>query len=437
VQVGSITGSYLTKNVGTNLPIVTSAFVLTGAEALDYTLVQPTGLTASITPRSLTVSATGVNKVYDGTTAATVNLTDNAIAGDALTITSTDAFLDKNAGTGKHINVSNIAISGADAEDYTVNSSGAAFANITPASLTVNATGVNKVYDATTAATVTLTDDPLAGDAVTLSYASAAFGNKNVGTDKGVTVSGIHASGADAGDYTISTVAMTRANITPAVLTVNATGENKVYNATTDATVRLADNALGGDELSLAYTNANFASKNAGNGEMVMVGGIIVTGADASNYTFNKTARTSADITPATLTVDAVGSSKRYDGTTAATVTLSDDAIAGDKISLTYGAASFANAAVGNNKIITVGGLLIAGGAAQGDYVLAKNTATTTGDITLDFSYEENAEDTWGLAPALPRQLVFSDPSPPASVLDLRLPGGLGGLDTLSPGQFR
>jgi hypothetical protein len=126
------------------------------------------------------------------------------------------------------------------------------------------------------------------------------------------------------------------------------------------------------------------------------------------------------------------GSSKPYDGTTAATVTLSDDAIAGDKISLTYGAASFASAAVGNNKIITVGGLLIAGGAAQGDYVLAKNTATTTGDITLDFSYEENAEDTWGLAPALPRRLVFSDPSPAAAVLDLTLPGSLGGLDTVS-----
>ena len=129
VLVNSITGTFLTKDVGTNKPIGTGTFVLSGTDAIDYTLVQPAGLTANITPRSLTVSAVGIDKVYDATTATTVNLTDNRIVGDALTITSTEAFLDKNAGTGKYINVSNIAISGTDAIDYAVNTSTAASAS--------------------------------------------------------------------------------------------------------------------------------------------------------------------------------------------------------------------------------------------------------------------------------------------------------------------
>jgi filamentous hemagglutinin family protein len=216
VSVGSIAGNYLTKNVGTNLPIVTSAFMLSGTDASNYTLVQPTGLTASITPRPLTVTATGESKVYDGTTPATVTLADNPVAGDVLTVTSTNAFLDPNAGTGKYISVSNITISGADAADYTVNSSTAAYANITPATLNVTATGVNKVYDGTTAATVMLTDTPLAGDVVNLGYTSASFNNKNVGNNKPVTVNGITVSGPDAEDYAVVSVLTTTADITPA-----------------------------------------------------------------------------------------------------------------------------------------------------------------------------------------------------------------------------
>ena len=137
VSVGSITGSYLTPTVGTNKPITTSGFVLTGADAMDYTLEQPTGLAASITPLLLTVTATGVNKVYNGSTAATVVLSDNAIPGDSLTVTSTNSFQNASVGNGKYISVSDITVSGADAVDYTlVDSSTSAYANITSATPT-------------------------------------------------------------------------------------------------------------------------------------------------------------------------------------------------------------------------------------------------------------------------------------------------------------
>ena len=66
---------------------------------------------------------------------------------------------------------------------------------IDPAPLTVTATGVDKVYDGTTSAMVSLSDDRLSGDSLTVSYGSASFADKNVGIGKAVTVVSIAISG--------------------------------------------------------------------------------------------------------------------------------------------------------------------------------------------------------------------------------------------------
>src|SRR5678809_994860 len=120
---------------------------LSGAAAGNYQLASSTAsTTADITGRSLTVSAAGVNKAYDGTTSATVNLADNRIAGDSLTTSYTSAtFADKNIGTSKPVAVGGISISGADAANYSANTTASTSANITVRSLTVSATGADKV----------------------------------------------------------------------------------------------------------------------------------------------------------------------------------------------------------------------------------------------------------------------------------------------------
>jgi hypothetical protein len=87
-------------------------------------------------------------------------------------------------GTGKPVSVSGISISGADAGNYTFNTTASATADITARVLTVSATGINKVYDGTAVATVTLSDDRVSGDVFTTSYTSASFSDKNVGTGK-------------------------------------------------------------------------------------------------------------------------------------------------------------------------------------------------------------------------------------------------------------
>ena len=107
-------------------------------------------------------------------------------------------------------------------------------------------------------------DDRFAGDVFTDSYGTATFTDKNVGTGKAVSVSGISISGADAGNYTFNTTATTTANITGRALTVSAVGVNKVYDGGTTAIVHLADDRISGDVFDVTNSTADFADKNVG-----------------------------------------------------------------------------------------------------------------------------------------------------------------------------
>jgi hypothetical protein len=95
-------------------------------------------------------------------------------------------------------------------------------------------TAADKVYDATTTATINADSATLAGvlsgDTVTLAAASAtgAFATRNAGTGEVVNVSGLSLGGADASNYTL-TQPTTTASITQAGLTVTA--DNKTRTA--------------------------------------------------------------------------------------------------------------------------------------------------------------------------------------------------------------
>ena len=66
------------------------------------------------------------------------------------------------------------------------------------------------MYDGTTTATVTLADNRVVRRRADGQLRGASFADKNVGTAKPVSVSGISISGADAGNYTFNTTASTR-----------------------------------------------------------------------------------------------------------------------------------------------------------------------------------------------------------------------------------
>jgi hypothetical protein len=380
--------SFGDKNVGTGKAVSVSGIGVTGTDAGNYSFNTTTATTANITQRALTVGATGQNKVYDGGTNATVTLSDNRVAGDVLTASNTAAgFLDKNVGTGKTVNVSGIALTGTDAGNYSVNTTAATTADITQRALTVSAAGQNRVYDGGTVATVTLSDNRVAGDVLTASNTAASFGDKNVGTGKAVSVSGIGVTGTDAGNYSFNTTAATTANITQRALTVGATAQNRVYDGGTAAIVTLGDNRVAGDVLAASNTTANFIDKNAGVGKTVNVGGIAITGTDAGNYSVNATAATTANITPASIAnVSGItAANKMQDGTTAATLATGGAAFTGrigaDVLAVGAATGNFDTPGVGNGKPVSITGITLSGTDA-GNYVLLNNTASTTASIT-------------------------------------------------------
>src|SRR5207244_3391522 len=202
---------------------------LSGGDAVNYTVSQPSGLTANITAKNLTINgAVAQNKQYDGNTTATVDFTGATLSGviapDVVSINSTGytaTFANKAVGNGKAVTVSGVVLSGGDAGNYTVSQPTGLTADITAKNLTISgAEANNKQYDGGTSATVDFTGASLSGviglDTVTINSAgySASFLTKTVGTAKSVTVLGVALSGGDSGNYTVSQPSGLTANIT-------------------------------------------------------------------------------------------------------------------------------------------------------------------------------------------------------------------------------
>ncbi|TMD55801.1 MAG: hypothetical protein E6I83_03560 [Chloroflexi bacterium] len=363
-----------------------SGISISGTDAANYTFNATATTTADITAKPAAATFTANNKVYDGN--ATASFLTRTIAskvnGDGLDFSASSlSFASKNVSTGKTVTASGIALTGTDKDNYALSSTTAAnTADITARALTLSATGVNKTYDGTTAATVTLSDNRVPGDVFTRGYTSATFANKNVATTKTVSVSGISISGTDAANYTFNITATTTADITARLLHVGATGTNKIYDGTTAAAVMLSDDRVSGDVVSTSYTAASFADKNVGTAKAVSVSGTSIAGTDAANYSLaNTSAATTANITRRDLTVTATGMNKVYDGATVVTVTLTDNRVAGDVFTDSYTAASFADKNVGTGKAVSVSGILIAGTDAA-NYNLTNTTAATTANVT-------------------------------------------------------
>jgi hypothetical protein len=58
-------GSFDTKDVGTAKPVIASGYALSGADVGNYSLIQPSGLQADITPKALRIVANNDARTYD------------------------------------------------------------------------------------------------------------------------------------------------------------------------------------------------------------------------------------------------------------------------------------------------------------------------------------------------------------------------------------
>jgi filamentous hemagglutinin family protein len=123
--------SYDSKNVGARTLAVTSYTISDGNGGGNYTVTTTTAA-GTIDAKALTASLTGtVTKTFDGNTAASLADGNYALSG---VVSSDDVSLNDptggtydnpNAGTHKIVSVGGLALSGADAANYTVNGSAA------------------------------------------------------------------------------------------------------------------------------------------------------------------------------------------------------------------------------------------------------------------------------------------------------------------------
>src|SRR5207244_4916041 len=86
----------------------------------------------------------------------------------------------------------------------------------------------------------------IAPDVVSYVGGTATFGDKNVGTGKTVTGTGLSLSGADAGNYSVNSTAITTADISALGITGSITASSKTYDARTHATI--ATRSLSGEQ---------------------------------------------------------------------------------------------------------------------------------------------------------------------------------------------
>lgn len=415
VTVAGATAAFSDKNVGVAKKVSLTGLTLAGADSGNYTLSLDRlgGLSADISPAVLTgvSGVTAENKVYDGTIAATLKV-DAAVfagqvAGDKLVVSgASGVFGDKNAGLAKTVRISGIGLGGADAGNYrfTGATTATTTADISKAPITVagGITADDKIYDGTVNAHINLTGGGLAGkiagDDLALAAALGAFSDKNVGSDKTVTLSGLRFSGADASNYTLADgpAPTTHASITKATLTgVTAiVAANKVYDGTTEVSLDLSKALLtgqvAGDNLLVTSATGRFDDKNAGTAKNVAISGIALAGSDLGNYTFGDlvTSRTVADITPKPLTSVAgiTASNKVYDGTTDATLAVGaatfDGKLVADQLSIVGATGAFADRHVGTGKKVTITGLALSGRDA-GNYTFSGEAGAAQADITV------------------------------------------------------
>ena len=128
INSAGATGTFADEDVADAIAVTVAGVALAGADAGNYTVSQPAGVTANITAKTVTVAVTANDKVFDGNTVATISacvLTQagsGVIAPDVVTCSEDDASFDTAAiGTNKTVTATGIVLAGADAGNYTLN----------------------------------------------------------------------------------------------------------------------------------------------------------------------------------------------------------------------------------------------------------------------------------------------------------------------------
>jgi len=300
--------TFASANVDSEIPITTTGYTIEGADAGNYTLIQPT-LSADITAKTLSITQDLTeDKEYDGTTRAFITDVElvGVVDGDDVIVSAVATYEDDFVGTDKTITVVYM-LSGDDAGNYVtpidfVSNAGV----ITVKELTVTAdAGQSKVYGANEPSFSYVATGFANGD--TESILSGALA-RETGEDVGTYA--INQGDLSAGDnYTIFLVGFDF-SITPLAVTVTADSKSKVYGEVDPALTFVSVPAVGstlanGEKITFTGVLSRVAGENVG------TYAINQHTVDNSNYTITYTG-TDLEITPLAVTVTADSKSKIY-----------------------------------------------------------------------------------------------------------------------------
>lgn len=191
-------------------------------------------------------------------------------------------------------------------------------------------------------------------------------------------------SGSQAVDFTIAKKILTVNGIVIAEKTYDGTD---TANLAKGAVLSLSEGVLPGETVGLDASAVQylFDNKNAGANKAVTATGGKLTGADAGNYTLEMPSHITGKVNKAVVTVSATATSKVYDGTTTATITVAyaSGAVASEESGLTFTGYSgtYNSKDAGDGKTVTIVGTTLGGANAQ-NYLLSVLPVTATANIT-------------------------------------------------------
>jgi len=225
-----------------------------------------------ITQKTLTATVTANDKTYNGNNTAVVtgaDVSSDLVYEDAVTADITDVsaiFADANAGTEKTVTATGIVLVGEKSSNYSFDGTGTGTADINQLEITVTpVASQTKVYGEDDSI-FTYTPSPVLLGSDEFTGALSRVANENVGA-YAYTLGDLSAGS----NYHLN-LAEEIFTITQRPLTVTATGVEKEYDRTTNATVTLSSDKISGDDVTPAYTSASFSDKTVADGKTVRDG---------------------------------------------------------------------------------------------------------------------------------------------------------------------
>ncbi|MEO7098770.1 MAG: MBG domain-containing protein [Luteolibacter sp.] len=391
---GTPTASFINKHVGIAKPVIAGGFSISGDQAGNYTVTQPSGLTATITPRAVTVSAVTCTKVYDGSTAASSGaplINPSLSPGDAWAYSQN--FLTPNVSQGKEIIPSISIFDGNNGANYVVTLVSDYTGIITSAPATITLGSLVQVYDGT-AKTVSATTDPAdLGTAVT--YDGSSTPPTHAGTYSiAATVTDPNYQGSTTGTF----------EITKAPASVALTGLTQTYDGnpkSVSATTTPADLPI-----QITYGGSTTPPTHAGTYAIAAT----VTDPDHQGSTSG-----SLQIAKAPASIVLTGLTQTYDGTPkSVSATSTPDGLA---VEITYDGSLTAPTNSGTYAVTatitdpdylgsTSGSLVI---SPANDWTSWQNTHFTGSEITAGLASDNDDPDSDGL-PNLAEYALGADP---------------------------